>query len=166
MAMNLSFLCVKLTGPSEWMTVSFLFSAIIFLSDLSLEPPKSQHRPVGSVLLCNSFWFSTYFHCIIILASHNTKWRWGERVLMNFLSSPKQNLLVCSVLPYCITLYDKYFHSVSLFIYQVLPLSASLRQGPDLSGVHVKLLQPCPTLCDPMDCSPEAPLAMGFSRQE
>ena len=72
---------------------------------------------------------------------------------MNFFSSPKQNLLVCSVLPYCITLYDKYFHSVSLFIYQVLPLSASLRQGPDLSGVHVKLLQPCPTLCDPMGCS-------------
>ena len=23
----------------------------------------------------------------------------------------------------------------------------------------------CPTLCDPMDCSPPAPLSMGFSRQ-
>ena len=26
--------------------------------------------------------------------------------------------------------------------------------------------QLCPTLCDPMDCSPQAPLSMGFSRQE
>ena len=24
----------------------------------------------------------------------------------------------------------------------------------------------CPTLCDPVDCSPPAPLFMGFSRQE
>ena len=30
----------------------------------------------------------------------------------------------------------------------------------------VKLLQLCPTLCDPMDCKPPAPLSMGFSRQE
>ena len=29
-----------------------------------------------------------------------------------------------------------------------------------------KLLQLCPTLCDPMDCSPQAPLSMGFSSQE
>ena len=26
--------------------------------------------------------------------------------------------------------------------------------------------QSCPTLCDPMDCSPPAPLSMGFSRQK
>ena len=25
--------------------------------------------------------------------------------------------------------------------------------------------QSCPTLCDPMDCSLQAPLSMGFSRQ-
>ena len=30
----------------------------------------------------------------------------------------------------------------------------------------VKLLQLCPTLCDPIDCSPQAPLSMRFSRQE
>ena len=29
-----------------------------------------------------------------------------------------------------------------------------------------KSIQSCPTLCDPMDCSPPAPLSMGFSRQE
>ena len=29
-----------------------------------------------------------------------------------------------------------------------------------------KQLQLCPTLCDPMDCSPPAPLSMGFCRQE
>ena len=32
-----------------------------------------------------------------------------------------------------------------------------------LLGVCAKLLQSCPTLCDPTDCSP---LSMGFSRQE
>ena len=26
--------------------------------------------------------------------------------------------------------------------------------------------QLCPTLCDPMDCSPQAPLSMEFSKQE
>ena len=29
-----------------------------------------------------------------------------------------------------------------------------------------KLLQSCPTLCNPGDCSDQAPLSMGFSRQE
>ena len=29
-----------------------------------------------------------------------------------------------------------------------------------------KSLQLCPTLCDPIDGSPQAPLSMGFSRQE
>ena len=32
--------------------------------------------------------------------------------------------------------------------------------------MHAKLLQSCPTLCDPMDCSHQAPLSMGFSSQE
>ena len=32
--------------------------------------------------------------------------------------------------------------------------------------MQAKLLQLCPTLCDPMDCSCQAPLSMGFSRQE
>ena len=27
------------------------------------------------------------------------------------------------------------------------------------------IVQLCPTLCDPMDCSPQAPLSMRFSRQ-
>ena len=26
--------------------------------------------------------------------------------------------------------------------------------------------QSCPTLCNPMDCSPQTPLSMGFPRQE
>ena len=38
----------------------------------------------------------------------------------------------------------------------------------DIQGtcVHAKLLQLCPTLCDPMDCSPPGSSALGFSRQE
>ena len=30
----------------------------------------------------------------------------------------------------------------------------------------VQSLQSCPTLCDPRDCSPQAPLSVGFSRHE
>ena len=33
-------------------------------------------------------------------------------------------------------------------------------------SVCAQLLQSCPTLCSPLDCSPPAPLSMGFSRQE
>ena len=29
-----------------------------------------------------------------------------------------------------------------------------------------KSLQSCPTMCDPRDGSPQAPLSLGFSRQE
>ena len=32
--------------------------------------------------------------------------------------------------------------------------------------VHAKVFQPCPTLCDPMDCSLQAPQSMWFSKQE
>ena len=32
--------------------------------------------------------------------------------------------------------------------------------------VKVLVAQSCPTLCDPMDCSRQAPQSMGFSRQE
>ena len=32
--------------------------------------------------------------------------------------------------------------------------------------LHAKSLQSYPTLCDPMDCSLQIPLSMGFSRQE
>ena len=35
---------------------------------------------------------------------------------------------------------------------------------------HIKTLGfynwSCPTLCDPMDCSPQAPLSLGFSRPD
>ena len=32
--------------------------------------------------------------------------------------------------------------------------------------MEVLVPQSCPTLCDPMDCSHQAPLSMDFSRQE
>ena len=38
---------------------------------------------------------------------------------------------------------------------------------PTVRGILVKSLQSCPTLYDPMDCiALQAPLSMGFSRQE
>ena len=33
-------------------------------------------------------------------------------------------------------------------------------------SIDVLLTQLCPTLCDPMDCTLQAPLSMGCSRQE
>ena len=36
-----------------------------------------------------------------------------------------------------------------------------------MTDVHLFVgAQLCPTLCDPMDCSPQAPLSMAFSKQE
>ena len=35
-----------------------------------------------------------------------------------------------------------------------------------MTCVSAKSLQLCLTLCDPMDCRPQALLSMGFSRQE
>ena len=32
--------------------------------------------------------------------------------------------------------------------------------------VKVLVAQSCPTLCNPMDCNPPAPLSMGLSRQK
>ena len=36
----------------------------------------------------------------------------------------------------------------------------------EVPAAAAKLLQSCPTLCNPMDCSPPVSLSMGFSRQE
>ena len=36
----------------------------------------------------------------------------------------------------------------------------------EVPAAAAKLLQSCPTLCNPMDCSPPGSLSMGFSRQE
>jgi len=38
--------------------------------------------------------------------------------------------------------------------------------SPSRACVHAKSLQSCPTLFDPVDYSHQAPLSMGFSRQE
>ena len=45
-------------------------------------------------------------------------------------------------------------------------ISLGLTQGKILILLSLSFAQLCPTLCDPMDCSPQAPLSMGFSRQE
>ena len=38
--------------------------------------------------------------------------------------------------------------------------------GGNSLGGNVLVAQSCSTLCDPMNCSPQAPLSMKFSRQE
>ena len=53
-----------------------------------------------------------------------------------------------------------------LFLCKVAKLSQSSDYSTDKADVCVKLLQSCPNLWDPMDCSLQAPLSMGFSRQE
>ena len=42
----------------------------------------------------------------------------------------------------------------------------SSRRYTATAAAAAKSLQSCPTLCDPMDSSPQAPLSTGFSRQE
>ena len=37
---------------------------------------------------------------------------------------------------------------------------------PDITAAAAKLLQSCPTLCDPIDGSPPGSPSLGFSRQE
>ena len=53
-----------------------------------------------------------------------------------------------------------------LFLCKVAKLSQSSDYSTDKADVCVKFLQSCATLWDPMDCSLQAPLSMGFSRQE
>ena len=38
--------------------------------------------------------------------------------------------------------------------------------GITYESVKLLVAQSCPTVCDPMDCSPQVPLSMEFSRQE
>ena len=45
-----------------------------------------------------------------------------------------------------------------LITYFALPIT--------IIATAAKLLQSCPILCDPIDGSPQAPLSLGFSRQE
>ena len=45
-----------------------------------------------------------------------------------------------------------------------LPGLCALKE--ELKKVKMSVIQSCPTLCDPMDCSLPAPLSMGFPRQE
>ena len=42
----------------------------------------------------------------------------------------------------------------------------ALLQGATAAAAAAKLLQSCPTLCDPRDGSHQAPPSLGFSRQE
>ena len=41
-----------------------------------------------------------------------------------------------------------------------------MASGPIAAAAAAKSLQSCPTLCDPIDGSPQAPPSLGFSRQE
>ena len=45
-------------------------------------------------------------------------------------------------------------------------MAFSAAQASMCLHVSAKSLRPCPTLCDPMDCSRQASLSMAFSRQE
>ena len=50
-----------------------------------------------------------------------------------------------------------------MWLFLMLPLPGEARRG---MCVCAKSLQWCPILCDPIDCSHQAPLSKGFSRQE
>ena len=54
----------------------------------------------------------------------------------------------------------------SRFVQPQIPHFPTISRRDFKGHLHAKLLQSCLTLCNPMDCSPQAPLSMGFSRQE
>ena len=84
------------------------------------------------------------------LASHG--WVWTNSLSV-FISSPSSGLT--EVTPTSEECWDISHHNV----FKV----PSLVFG--MSCVGINLLQPCLTLCDPLDCSPPGPLSVGFSRQ-
>ena len=47
-----------------------------------------------------------------------------------------------------------------------LPFPSPMRESEVAQVVYLKVTQSCPTPSDPIDCSLQAPLSMGFSRQE
>ena len=49
---------------------------------------------------------------------------------------------------------------------EILPVQHNSRKNTFFPCAAAKSLQSCPTLCDPIDSSPQAPLSLGFSRQE
>ena len=75
---------------------------------------------------------------------------------------------VIKVITRCNTQKHKLHSHKFACIYKDVYLSVSLHMDvyKDWSEVKVSVTQSCPTLCDPMDCSPPGPLSMGFSRQE
>ena len=51
--------------------------------------------------------------------------------------------------------------------YGFLELFDDLKKQHAVSiDIDIEVAQSCPTLCDPMDYSQQAPMSMGFSRQE
>ena len=50
---------------------------------------------------------------------------------------------------------------------EIFPGTLNIKPSPNYHlCMCSKLLQSCPALCDPMDCSCQAPLSTGFSRQD
>ena len=58
------------------------------------------------------------------------------------------------------------FFSVVQLIYNVVLVSGVEQIGSVTHAMSMLSFQSCLILCDPMDCSPRAPLSQGLSRQE
>ena len=59
-----------------------------------------------------------------------------------------------------------YSHWIDIFIALVKAMVLPVVMYGCAATAAAKSLQSCPTLCDPIDCSPQAPPSLGFSRQE
>ena len=71
-----------------------------------------------------------------------------------------------SILSSNISLFTSFFHVAICLGGAIVYLSHFWTPQVWCLCVHAKSLQSGPTLCDPMDCTHQAPLSMGFSRQE
>ena len=70
-------------------------------------------------------------------------------------------MCVCVCIYMCMCIYVYVCMCVCVYMYICLHIYTHTHMH-----VHSQSLQSCLTLCNPMDCSYQAPLSMGFSRQE
>ena len=107
---------------------------------------------VGYIKTCRAYYWwqagrsSESMHAELDYLLDNDRMAIGERNLLSYLVTPKR------------------LHSAELPL--ALPPVEIIRDV--CLGVYVcmcSIAQSWPTLCDPMDCSCQAPLCMGFSRQ-
>ena len=75
-------------------------------------------------------------------------------------------ILVCWLFPLLCQKLFSFSLNLFIFIFEKIFNYLIMISNIDAMLCYAKSLQSCPTLCDPIDGSHQAPLSLGFSRQE